>query len=216
MVKDVISIKKNKPNLVNSFNQYLEKVKEDEKNYYDDLITNPEYLLYLAKKYGSIFSCHPTEDDDYDDIGYGKSKKAWKKQRRLLEERNFKGHFKKNKRGGKRMKGKKNRELFDDDDMLYDAHIDDKTIYYYRDFNNPDDVEVFFSLHAFDQFTQEEGIEISEEEVNALMSRDISHCCINPDIKATNGEVQLVTDSSFGGLYWQCCPEEEENYSDYC
>lgn len=213
MVKDIISIKKNKPNLMNSFNEYLEKVKEEEDNYYKDLANDPKYLLYLAKKYGSLFSCHPTEEDEeylYD--GYSKNKKNWKRQKRLLlEGHNSRGH-KNNKRGGKRQKNKKFKEFFDEEDMLYDAHVTDKTIYYYRDFNQPEDVEVFFNLHDFDQFLQEEGIEVSTEEVNALMSRDISHCCINPDIRETKGNVELVTDSSYGGLYWQCCPETDFSY----
>ena len=71
---------------------------------------------------------------------------------------------------------------------------------------------MFFSLHNFDEFLQENGIEVNEQEVNNLMNRETSFCTINPDIKKTNGTVQLITDGSYGGLYWSC-HEDEEIYS---
>ena len=45
--------------------------------------------------------------------------------------------------------------------------------------------------------------EISDDEVRNIMNRDISHCTV----QNINGKPQLVSDSSYGGLYWTCNPE---------
>lgn len=209
----MITLKNKKPSLLTTFNKYLEEEKKREEEESIKFSQSPEYLKYLVMRYGGMY-CHPTEEDDYDDfdMGYGKSKKAWKRTKRFLEDsfgHSSKKHNKRGKRGGSNKK-KKYKELFDDDSMgmSYDSSLEDKTIYYYRDFNNPDDVEIFFNLHDFDQFLEEEGIDVSADEVTNLMTRDISHCCINPDIKSTGGTVQLITDSSYGGLYWSCASED--------
>lgn len=92
---------------------------------------------------------------------------------------------------------------------MYDAQLDNKTIYFYRDVDNPDvNTEIFYSLHDFDNFLTEQGIEINDDEVRNIMTREVSHCCINPDIRATKGEVQLISDNSYGGLHWQCHGDE--------
>jgi hypothetical protein len=53
---------------------------------------------------------------------------------------------------------------------------------------------------------------MSDDEANALINRETSFCTINPDIQKTNGTVQLISDSSYGGLYW-ACHEDEDIYS---
>lgn len=207
----MITLKKNKPDFKKMFDNYIEKSSQYEET---NVFGEPAYMTYLVKKYG--------REDDWDedesgflDFGYVKSKKQWKRQRNMLQ--NFMGlPSKKNKNKGKRgtrggKKGMKNkvRDLFSEEDMMYDEQMNDKTIYFYRDVNNPDRSEVFYNLYDFDMFLDEEGIEVSEQEVQNLMNREVSHCCVNPDIKATRGTVQLITDSSYGGLYWTSHSDEE-------
>ena len=117
---------------------------------------------------------------------------------------------KKNKKETRRS-GKKSKKT----EKLYKEALEDpnnRMIYFYRDIDNPEHAEIFFNLHDFDEFLEQEGIEVSEQEVSALMTRETSFCAINPDVKKTNGTVQLISDNSYGGLYW-ACHEDEDIYS---
>ena len=194
--------KKSKPNLKQMFDEYIEKVKKVEDSWYG----SQEYIRYLVKRYGAMEIDDEDEEDDIYD-GYSKSKRKWKKTRDFVDSFTTKGKHKKDKKRGKRGGKKKKQYVFDEEDMKYDASTDDKTIYYYRDVNDPDHVEIFFNLHDFDNFLTEEGIEVTQEEVNNLMLNELTHCCVNPDTKQTNGKAQLVTDTSYGGLYWTCNPD---------
>lgn len=204
----MIVLKKNKPDLKTMFDNYLKELSKKEREY--DLYDGA-YRQYLIDKYRrEEEDDEMTSDDYYELFGYKKSKSAWNKTRSLLEGyikggKQRKGKKQSSKRGKRGNKKNKNRNIIDEDDMMYDAQMDNKTIYFYRDIDNPDyNVEIFYSLHEFDDFLSREGIEISDDEVRSIMTRDISHCCINPDIRATNGEVQLLSDSSYGGLHWSC------------
>lgn len=149
-----------------------------EKNDFEDLDDN-EMLGYLAERYGIetlalLYGyCSPKQ-----------LKKANKKE------------YKKN--------NKRNKKVFDADfnesSMLYDAELNSKTIYYYRDVNNPNDCEIFNSLHEFDEFMNEEGIEVSDEEVTKIMSREISHCALNPNDRIAKNRLRIMSSSSYGDL----------------
>lgn len=194
--------KKSKPNLKQMFDEYIEKIKKVEDSWYG----SQEYIRYLVKRYGAMEIDDEDEEDDIYD-GYSKSKRNWKKTRDFVDSFTTKSKHKKDKKRGKRGGKKKKQYVFDEEDMKYDASTNDKTIYYYRDVNDPDHVELFFNLHDFDNFLTEEGIEVTQEEVNNLMLNELTHCCVNPDTKQTNGKAQLVTDTSYGGLYWTCNPD---------
>lgn len=203
---EVNNKKKTKPNLKQMFDDYIEKCSKVD----ESLLGSPEFMKYLVKRYGAMdidddeFDYEEYEDDIFD--GYSKSKKKWKQTREQLIKSTKKN--KKDKKRGKRGNKKKKPFVFDEEDIKFDAlSNDDKVIYYYRDVNDPDQAEIFFNLHDFDNFLTEEGIEVTQEEVNNLMINEVTHCCINPDIRQTNGEVQLITDTSYGGLYWTCNPE---------
>ena len=131
-----------------------------------------------------------------------------------IKKLNKKEHKKHNKFKEKGKRNKKNNiiDWYDDSNNYDDYGLTDKTIYYYRDINQPEDVEIFENLHEFDNFLNEEGIEMSDDEANALINRETSFCTINPDVQKTNGTVQLISDSSYGGLYW-ACHEDEDIYS---
>lgn len=206
----MIVLKKNKPNLKAMFDNYLKEVDKKEKEYN---LFDKEYKNYLINKYKREEEEYEDDEDLYDMFGYSKSKN-WDRTRRILQgyldkSSKRKGKKQSNKRGKRGGKKTKNRNIIDENNMMYDAQLDNKTIYFYRDVDNPDvNTEIFYSLHDFDNFLTEQGIEINDDEVRNIMTREVSHCCINPDIRATKGEVQLISDNSYGGLHWQCHGDE--------
>lgn len=108
---------------------------------------------------------------------------------------------------GKRGSKKKCIPLYDNNisqgvfgDSLYCD--DEVTIYYYPDINDTDTCEIFYSLHEFSDYLDRLGVYVSKYEVNQIMNRSITYCCIDPCCEFSNGEPWLVTDSSLGGLLW--------------
>jgi hypothetical protein len=112
---------------------------------------------------------------------------------------------------GKKSKSKsssKKARYSDNEDNLFSRSDDDKMIYYYSDMNNPDDnVSIFYSVFDFDKFLDEEGVYVNESDIQSLLSRSISHCCINPCV---DDRLELMTDSSFGGLHYQYAENNDE------
>ena len=102
----------------------------------------------------------------------------------------------------------KNVRYSDNEDNLFSRFDDDKKIYYYSDMNNPDDnVSTFYSVFDFDKFLDEEGISVNESDIQSLLNRSVSHCCINPFVK---NRLELMTDSSFGGLHYQYAENNDD------
>lgn len=102
----------------------------------------------------------------------------------------------------------KNVRYSDDIDNFFSKSDDDKMIYYYSDMNNPDDnVSIFYSVFDFDKFLDEEGVYVNESDIQSLLSRSVSHCCINPCV---DDRLELMTDSSFGGLHYQYAENNDE------
>ena len=102
----------------------------------------------------------------------------------------------------------KNVRYSDNEDNLFSRFDDDKKIYYYSDMNNPDDnVSTFYSVFDFDRFLDEEGISVNESDIQSLLNRSVSHCCINPFVK---DRLELMTDSSFGGLHYQYAENNDD------
>lgn len=199
---NIITLKKNKPNLYKTFNEYL----ENEESRYSNLFSTNEYLDYFIRKYCKK-SKRKSNSFDFDDDYYDytsnkkgrKNKKAKRKCHPLYDDYEFNDDeliYSK-----KRNRKKKSNKLA----SSYDDDFDNKTIYFYNDFiNNPDDVVEFCSIYEFDKFLEEKGINISSEEIKNIKRREITHCCVNPEIQAKEKRVELITDSSFGSLFWQC------------
>ena len=117
-----------------------------------------------------------------------------------IKKANKKAYKEKGKNKSFRKNKHKNIYDFDENTNIYDVGLEEKTVYYYRDINQPDDVEIFDNLHDFDNFLSEEGIEIGDDEVNKLMSRDISHCCLNPIDRFNKNRLRIMSSSSYGDL----------------
>ena len=113
-----------------------------------------------------------------------------------------------NKNSKRTSSSSKNVRYSDNEDNLFSRFDDDKKIYYYSDMNNPDDnVSTFYSVFDFDKFLDEEGISVNESDIQSLLNRSVSHCCINPFVK---NRLELMTDSSFGGLHYQYAENNDD------
>lgn len=176
----------------------------------------------------------PSEYDEYDDdysyCGYDEddywgdffsavpSKKKKKKKAKVIPMRPEASFFDTeddNVIYGKRHnKKKKTSAAFNEDAMeLYDSSMN-KEIRFYRDYNNQDDYELFTNLYAFDEFCETEGIDVPPNEVQNLIHRDISYCTVNPQKRIDEHTQELLSDSSYGGLKWECatCDDSLEMY----
>lgn len=188
-----------------------------------------EYEKIKISRYSSSFW------DDYDDYGYGAWGDNWgyderyypcnvsfqnNRAKRLLEDYQEKFSVGKSNKRGSRGKhkskciplypnGKNKKRYSDNKGNMFDKRGDDKVIYFYSDIDNPEDATVFYNVFDFDKFLDEEGISVSENEVNNLLTRSVSHCCVNPKERLL-GRNMLLTDSSYGNLRWECAESNDE------
>jgi len=171
----------------------------------NSLFDDPAYLNYLIERYGG-YECgdlFPTEDID-DNDGYEKTMRILN---RYSDINGASSSKKRNKRGGKRLSGKRKGKysnkyddnyqlsLYNGDDYLYN-----KIIYFYPDDDNPDNYERFTNVFAFDKYLEENGIDISDYEVQNILGRDVSHCIINSYKRLYQGKLEILSGSSYSDL----------------
>ena len=95
-------------------------------------------------------------------------------------------------------------EWSDDDNMNGDDGDYEepyKCIKFYDDIENELSVQEFYSLKMFNDFCDDNGYYISSTDYNNLMNNSVIHCCLDP-ISKESGENEIITDTSYGGLYW--------------
>ena len=149
-----------------------------------------EYYRRWYEKYGEdgyggymFYDCMGEDDFPDDDYPYyGLSKKEMKK---LLKAQK---------------KHKKHRHYIDDEDY---GGVDNewKEINFYEDIENELSVIQFSSIKDFSDYCEEEGINVGDVDGENLMNWDRIHCCLDP-LSLKYGEKDLITDTSYGGLYW--------------
>ena len=185
----------------------------------NSLFDDPAYLNYLIERYGGCGSddLFPTEDDELDYFDYrcrskGVSNDGYDKTMRILNrysDINGSSSKKRNKRGGKRLSGKhkgkySNINKYDDNYQLSlyngDDYLYNKIIYFYPDEDNPDNYERFVNVFAFDKYLEENGIDISDYEVQNILSRDVSHCVINSYKRLYHGKLEILSGNSYSDL----------------
>ena len=185
----------------------------------NSLFDDPAYLNYLIERYGG-YGCgdlSPTEDDDdYFDYrcrnkdvrnnGYDKTMRILN---RYSDINGASSSKKSNKRGGKRLSGKhkgkySNVNKYDDNYQLSlyngDDYLYNKIIYFYPDDDNPDNYERFTNVFAFDKYLEENGIDISDYEVQNILGRDVSHCVINAYKRLYQGKLEILSGNSYSDL----------------
>lgn len=202
--------KKKKPSFLGDFKRALKEV--DDRNLslaygYSDYDSWDDYYSYRSM-YGAY-------SDEYDEDAY------WDRLRDLREKYSVKDSKKKDR------KERKNPIYKDIDDThgnknkkkKYDKSM--SGIYYYRDVNNPDVYEYFDNLYEFDDFLENNNIYVSDYELQQLIHREISHCCIRPsslkspkylELDSSLLTPTLISDSSYGGLRWSCAEDDDELY----
>lgn len=205
----MLIIRNNKPDFKSLFKDFLDEYEK---------IENSRYPSYFYDGYDNYYDDVWDNWDDYYpyDLNY-QSKRA---KKMLSDYQEAFSINKSSKRGcrGKRNHSKciplypngKNKKRYSDNKCnMFDKRGDDKIIYYYEDIDNPDDATVFYNVFDFDKFLDEEGISVNESEITNLLTRSISHCCINPKERLM-GHNTLITDSSYGNLRWECAESNDE------
>ena len=200
----MIELKKCSSDITTLFEEYLEELYNTKydfygcgSRYFDDWYDDEwdNYYGDYYDSYGSLFSGYHSH--------HGK-----KKRNSIDETSIIKKCHKRGKRGKKKSKCVPLYDYDKDAVSLYDS--DEVTIYFYRDINNPDDKEIYYSLYEFNEFLDSEGIYVSDYEVRQLTNRSISHCCIDPSVIGIKSEPWLISDSSYGGLSWSVSGDNDD------
>lgn len=163
-----------------------------------------EYVRRWYDKYGEdgygeymFYDCMGEDDFPDDDYPYyGLSKKELKK---------LYG------RKGKK-KGKRHRHYDDEmeDDVYSNVDSEWKEINFYEDIENELSVIQFSSIKEFSDYCEEQDIKVGNVDGENLMNWDRIHCCLDP-LSLKYGEKDLITDTSYGGLYWTVADDIESN-----
>ena len=162
-----------------------------------------------------IYDCmgdNEFDDEDYSDMALAALCSGKAKLKSLNKKL-----FKREHRGEKHSKGKKrysrtedmddywnNRHtMYPEDDFDNEDNVEDpyKCIKFYTDIENEMSVQEFYSLKDFNDFCQEKGYHVGCVDYNNLVNMTVVHCCLDP-ISKEYGENDVITDNSYGALYW--------------
>ena len=89
-------------------------------------------------------------------------------------------------------------DSLDDEDNYEDGY---KCIKFYDDIENELCFREFDSLKSFSDFCQTKGYRVGTVDYNNLVNNTVVHCCLDP-ISKEYGENEVITDNSYGALYW--------------
>jgi len=76
-----------------------------------------------------------------------------------------------------------------------------KCIKFYHDIQDEFSCEEFDSLKSFNDFCESHGYSIGDTDLSNLRDWSVIHCCLDP-LDLGYGLNNIITDSSYGGLYW--------------
>ncbi|MCR4934437.1 MAG: hypothetical protein K6A29_09585 [Lachnospiraceae bacterium] len=164
--------------------------------------------LAMRWRYGKNWSKHMMyecmgEDFPSDDLDYSPYEEIYdglgSKTARELKALNKKLFKRQNKNS--KGKGKKRYSHMDDLDDENNYDEPEKYIKFYEDIENELSAREFYSLKSFNDFCADNGYIMSTTDYNNLMQWSVIHCCLDP-ISVEYGDKEIITDNSYGGLYW--------------
>jgi len=88
----------------------------------------------------------------------------------------------------------------DDDEKRY------KHIYFYPDIKDEMTVKEFYSLSEFHNFCTKHNYTVGSLDFENLKNWGVIHCCLDP-VDLEYGDSNIITDTSYGGLYWTVEPD---------
>lgn len=86
-----------------------------------------------------------------------------------------------------------------DDENNYDEPY--KSIKFYPDIENELSVIEFHTIKEFNDFCSKKGYITSVTDYNNIVNWNVIHCCLDP-ISLEYGQNEIITDNSYGALYW--------------
>lgn len=95
------------------------------------------------------------------------------------------------------------------DDFEDDEDNDEKRykhIYFYPDINDEGNVKEFYSLSDFNDFCGKNNYLVGSVDFENLKNWGVIHCCLDP-VDLEYGDNTVITDNSYGGLYWTVEPD---------
>ena len=96
-----------------------------------------------------------------------------------------------------------------DIDFTTDDYDDEqKEIWFYPDYHDKDDRLEFNTLKEFSDYCESMGYWVSKEVANEISWRYETHCCLDPDSEK-QGLLEIITEHSYGELFYEVCKEEE-------
>ena len=99
------------------------------------------------------------------------------------------------------------RALYGDD--FEDGNNDEnryKHIYFYPDIKDELTVREFHSLAEFNEFCGENNYLVGSVDFENLKNWGVIHCCLDP-VDLEYGDNTVITDTSYGGLFWTVEPD---------
>ena len=141
-------------------------------------------MLEMASRWrGMIYG-----DDDYLDYYEGRYK------------------VKNGKKGKKGKRGRNYKDLslsygYDEGIGFEDVESSYKLIKFYDNIENEFCAREFHSIKEFNDFCDEKGYYVSTVDHCTLIDNQVIHCCLDP-VSKSYGEDEIITDTSYGGLYW--------------
>ena len=231
---DLLNVHGDKPHVNDVMVRIMERLDEEER----------VRMLNLARSWVGrswsdemIYDCMGEDYPGFDDeVDYEEISSKLSGRNRKLKALNKKLFKRMNRTKGKGKGNKRYEPINEDTDdfwanrhSMYHGEVDDldnednyeegyKCIKFYHDIENELSVQEFDSLKEFNDFCGEHGYIMGTVDYNNLVNNPVVHCCLDP-ISLEYGEKEVVTDNSYGALYWSVSDDvtkkEEQSLEPY-
>jgi hypothetical protein len=100
----------------------------------------------------------------------------------------------------------------DDEDNYEESY---KSIKFYSDIENELSCREFDSIKSFSDFCSSNGYVLSPTDYNNILNLSVVHCCLDP-ISLEYGDKEIITDNSYGALYWTVSEDISKHDESVC